>query len=56
MTESLGVLSKGAVCLQGSVEERMQQVQARKQKMVNGALTDQEMKSARIEDLKMLFR
>lgn len=42
--------------VQGSVEERMQQVQARKQKMVNGALTDQEMKSARLEDLKMLFR
>ncbi|BBG92463.1 Helicase protein with RING/U-box domain, partial [Prunus dulcis] len=38
-----------------SVEERMQQVQARKQKMIAGALTDEEVRSARIEELKMLF-
>lgn len=41
--------------LQDSVEERMQQVQARKQKMIAGALTDEEVRSARIEELKMLF-
>lgn len=40
----------------GTVEERMQQVQARKQRMIAGALTDQEIRSARIEELKMLFR
>ncbi|XP_019181192.1 PREDICTED: putative SWI/SNF-related matrix-associated actin-dependent regulator of chromatin subfamily A member 3-like 3 isoform X3 [Ipomoea nil] len=39
-----------------TVEERMQQVQARKQKMIAGALTDDEVRSARIEELKMLFR
>ncbi|PQM40972.1 putative SWI/SNF-related matrix-associated actin-dependent regulator of chromatin subfamily A member 3-like 3 [Prunus yedoensis var. nudiflora] len=38
-----------------SVEERMQQVQARKQKLIAGALTDEEVRSARIEELKMLF-
>eukprot|EP00249_Psilotum_nudum_P015533 c25378_g1_i1 orf=73-3459(+) len=40
----------------GTVEERMQQVQARKQRMIAGALTDQEVRTARIEELKMLFR
>lgn len=39
-----------------TVEERMQQVQARKQRMIAGALTDDEVRSARIEELKMLFR
>ncbi|KAG2722109.1 hypothetical protein I3760_02G114900 [Carya illinoinensis] len=39
-----------------TVEERMQQVQARKQRMIAGALTDQEVRTARIEELKMLFR
>ncbi|CAL9133832.1 unnamed protein product [Musa acuminata var. zebrina] len=39
-----------------SVEGRMQQVQARKQRMIAGALTDEEVRSARIEELKMLFR
>lgn len=34
----------------------MQQVQARKQHMISGALTDQEVRTARIEELKMLFR
>lgn len=34
----------------------MQQVQARKQRMIAGALTDQEVRTARIEELKMLFR
>ncbi|MCO5591367.1 hypothetical protein L7F22_045350 [Adiantum nelumboides] len=39
----------------GTVEQRMQQVQARKQRMIAGALTDQEVRTARIEELKMLF-
>ncbi|CAN8267729.1 unnamed protein product [Cochlearia groenlandica] len=39
-----------------TVEERMQQVQARKQRMIAGALTDEEIRSARLEELKMLFR
>uniref|UniRef100_A0ACD5V1J1 Uncharacterized protein n=1 Tax=Avena sativa TaxID=4498 RepID=A0ACD5V1J1_AVESA len=39
-----------------TVEERMQQVQARKQRMISGALTDAEVRSSRIEQLKMLFR
>ncbi|XP_040999651.1 DNA repair protein RAD5B [Juglans microcarpa x Juglans regia] len=39
-----------------TVEERMQQVQARKQRMIAGALTDQEVRTARLEELKMLFR
>lgn len=33
----------------------MEAVQARKQRMISGALTDQEVRSARIEELKMLF-
>lgn len=40
---------------QGTVEERMEAVQARKQRIISGALTDQEVRSARIEELKMLF-
>ncbi|KAF6153230.1 hypothetical protein GIB67_036576 [Kingdonia uniflora] len=39
-----------------TVEERMQQVQARKQRMIAGALTDVEVRTTRIEELKMLFR
>ncbi|PIA36474.1 hypothetical protein AQUCO_03400396v1 [Aquilegia coerulea] len=39
-----------------TVEERMQQVQARKERMIAGALTDGEVRRARIEELKMLFR
>ncbi|CAD6264139.1 unnamed protein product [Miscanthus lutarioriparius] len=39
-----------------TVEERMQQVQMRKQRMVSGALTDEEIRGARIEHLKMLFK
>lgn len=39
-----------------TVEERMQQVQARKQRMIAGALTDEEVRSSRIEELKMLFK
>ncbi|KAL8104947.1 DNA repair protein RAD5B [Apium graveolens] len=39
-----------------TVEDRMQQVQARKQRMIAGALTDEEVRSARIDELKMLFR
>ncbi|KAK1435105.1 hypothetical protein QVD17_00865 [Tagetes erecta] len=41
--------------VKGTVEERMETVQARKQRMISGALTDQEVRSARIEELKMLF-
>lgn len=40
---------------QGTVEERMEAVQARKQRLISGALTDQEVRSARLEELKMLF-
>ncbi|RLM64296.1 hypothetical protein C2845_PM16G03140 [Panicum miliaceum] len=36
-----------------TVEERMQQVQVRKQRMISGALTDEEVRGARIEHLKM---
>uniref|UniRef100_A0A0D9W2C3 RING-type domain-containing protein n=1 Tax=Leersia perrieri TaxID=77586 RepID=A0A0D9W2C3_9ORYZ len=38
-----------------TVEERMHKVQARKQRMISGALTDDEVRTARIEQLKMLF-
>ncbi|KAK8468266.1 hypothetical protein PHAVU_007G272200 [Phaseolus vulgaris] len=38
-----------------TVEDRLQQVQARKQRMISGTLTDDEVRSARIQDLKMLF-
>ncbi|KAI3461336.1 hypothetical protein Pfo_017999 [Paulownia fortunei] len=41
--------------VKGTVEERMEAVQARKQRMISGALTDQEVRTARIEQLKMLF-
>ncbi|CAA7027711.1 unnamed protein product [Microthlaspi erraticum] len=41
--------------VKGTVEERMEAVQARKQRMIAGALTDQEVRSARLEELKMLF-
>jgi DNA repair protein RAD5 len=37
------------------VEDRLQQVQAKKQKMISGALTDDEVRTSRIQDLKMLF-
>lgn len=33
----------------------MEAVQARKQKMISGALTDQEIRTARLDELKMLF-
>lgn len=39
-----------------TVEERLLEVQARKQNMIAGALTDDDVRSARLEDLKMLFR
>ncbi|GAB2217693.1 hypothetical protein Drorol1_Dr00000897 [Drosera rotundifolia] len=39
-----------------TVEERLQQVQAKKQMMISGALTDEDVRSARLEELKMLFR
>ncbi|KAJ1391811.1 SNF2-related, N-terminal domain [Sesbania bispinosa] len=38
-----------------TVEDRLQQVQARKQRMISGALTMMRFGSARIKDLKMLF-
>ncbi|WCJ41699.1 DNA/RNA helicase protein [Euphorbia peplus] len=41
--------------VKGTVEERMEAVQARKQRMIAGALTDKEVRTARIEELKMLF-
>ncbi|XP_027929635.1 DNA repair protein RAD5A isoform X1 [Vigna unguiculata] len=41
--------------VKGTVEERMEAVKARKQRVISGALTDQEFRSARIEELKMLF-
>ncbi|OWM68962.1 DNA repair protein RAD5A isoform X2 [Punica granatum] len=41
--------------VKGTVEERMEALQARKQRLISGALTDQEVRSARIEELKMLF-
>ncbi|CAK7329279.1 unnamed protein product [Dovyalis caffra] len=40
--------------VKGTVEERMEAVQARKQRMISGALSDQEVRTARIEELKML--
>lgn len=40
---------------QGTVEERMEAVQARKQKLISGALTDEEVRTARLEELKLLF-
>jgi len=43
------------MAVQGTVEERMEVVQARKQRMISGALTDQEVRTALIEELKMLF-
>ncbi|WOL01625.1 hypothetical protein Cni_G10342 [Canna indica] len=41
--------------VKGTVEERMETVKARKQRMISGALTDQELRTARIEELKLLF-
>ncbi|KAK8545016.1 hypothetical protein V6N13_066330 [Hibiscus sabdariffa] len=41
--------------VKGTVEERMEAVQARKQRMISGALTDEEVRTARLEELKMLF-
>ncbi|KAJ3675073.1 hypothetical protein LUZ60_004115 [Juncus effusus] len=41
--------------VKGTVEERMEAVQARKQRMISGALTDQQVRTARLEELKMLF-
>ncbi|XP_061344667.1 DNA repair protein RAD5B-like [Gastrolobium bilobum] len=41
--------------VKGTVEDRLQQVQAKKQRLISGALTDDEVRSARIQDLKMLF-
>ncbi|VFQ82783.1 unnamed protein product [Cuscuta campestris] len=41
--------------VKGTVEERMEAVQARKQRMIAGALTDEEVRTARIKELKMLF-
>ncbi|GKD33528.1 putative SWI/SNF-related matrix-associated actin-dependent regulator of chromatin subfamily A member 3-like protein 3 [Tanacetum coccineum] len=52
----LNLTATSNVFLMDTVEERMQQVQARKQRMIAGALTDEEVRSARLEELKMLFR
>ncbi|URD77863.1 hypothetical protein MUK42_05395 [Musa troglodytarum] len=52
----LNLTAASNVFLVDTVEGRMQQVQARKQRMIAGALTDDEVRSARIEELKMLFR
>ncbi|KAF2533921.1 hypothetical protein F2Q70_00031257 [Brassica cretica] len=52
----LNLTAASNVFLMHTVEERMQQVQARKQRMIAGALTDEEVRSARLEELKMLFR
>ncbi|THU56669.1 hypothetical protein C4D60_Mb11t19660 [Musa balbisiana] len=52
----LNLTAASNVFLMDTVEGRMQQVQARKQRMIAGALTDEEVRSARIEELKMLFR
>ncbi|XP_050891264.1 DNA repair protein RAD5B isoform X2 [Lathyrus oleraceus] len=41
--------------VKNTVEDRLQQVQAKKQKMISGALTDDEVRTSRIQDLKMLF-
>uniref|UniRef100_A0ACD5ZK51 Uncharacterized protein n=1 Tax=Avena sativa TaxID=4498 RepID=A0ACD5ZK51_AVESA len=41
--------------VKGTVEERMEAVQARKQRMLSGALTDEEFRTSRLEELKMLF-
>ncbi|XP_017412646.2 DNA repair protein RAD5B isoform X3 [Vigna angularis] len=40
---------------QDTVEDRLQQVQAREQRMISGTFTYDEVRSARIQDLKMLF-
>ncbi|RDY08011.1 DNA repair protein RAD5A, partial [Mucuna pruriens] len=40
--------------VKGTVEERMEAVQARKQRMISGALTDQEVRTARIEEKSVL--
>ncbi|CAI0383903.1 unnamed protein product [Linum tenue] len=42
--------------VKGTVEERLLQVQAKKQKMIAGALAEDDVRTSRIEDLKMLFR
>lgn len=52
---SMHSVKVGCLRWQGTVEEKMEAVQARKQRMISGALTDQEVRSARLEELKMLF-
>lgn len=52
---SVLIMIRYGMSVQGTVEERMEAVQARKQRMISGALTDQEVRTARIEELKMLF-
>ncbi|XP_058761819.1 DNA repair protein RAD5B-like [Vicia villosa] len=41
--------------VKNTVEDRLQQVQAKKQKMISGALTDDDVRTSRIQDLKILF-
>ncbi|CAM6085783.1 unnamed protein product [Calypogeia fissa] len=49
------VFVKRFIC-KDTVEQRMLLVQARKQRMIAGALNNQEVRAARLEELKMLFR
>ncbi|KAJ4848061.1 hypothetical protein Tsubulata_015846 [Turnera subulata] len=42
--------------VEDSIEDRLQQVLAKKQRMIAGALTDEEVRSSRIEELKVLFK
>ncbi|KAJ4968793.1 hypothetical protein NE237_015494 [Protea cynaroides] len=42
--------------VEDTVEERMQQIQESKQRMIAGALTDDEDRTTRLDELKMLFR
>ncbi|KAL2325883.1 hypothetical protein Fmac_024941 [Flemingia macrophylla] len=51
----LNLTAASNVFIMDTVEDRLQLVQARKQRMISGALTDDEVRNARIQDLKMLF-
>ncbi|OEL14346.1 putative SWI/SNF-related matrix-associated actin-dependent regulator of chromatin subfamily A member 3-like 3 [Dichanthelium oligosanthes] len=51
----LNLTAASNVFLMDTIEERMQQVQVRKQRMISGALTDEEVRGVRIKHLKMLF-
>ncbi|KAL5136422.1 DNA repair protein RAD5B [Glycine soja] len=51
----LNLTAASNVFIMDTVEDRLQQVQARKQRLISGTLTDDEVRTARIQDLKMLF-